>query len=456
MGNVKYILLIRALGPTYGTYSLPYGIIAIANYIHSHSEYRAIIVDRYKEFWRGINYITGIIKARDVRIVGISAMSSQRDDAVYMARHIKNDIPGVKVILGGIHFTAMPEDGLKHADAVVKGEGEKIFLSMTDAFFRNNADIKGIYRGESLVDLDEAGYPTREVLKKVLIKSGRGFLLMSSRGCPYECKFCLSRAIRDARMRYHSIESMFDYVELLAADFRIRNIFFTDDIFILRKDRILKFYDEFNKRGLSRYNIEFACFTHAGHGDMEVYSKLREIGFKSMAIGVEFGDDRILEINGKRQKTADVERTIRLITAAGIKLRCLFMIGGMGEDSSTIQKTISLAERLRKEHRCLVSFSLAQPLPGSEFFQEAEKYGRMIGKNCFQYSTRKISFLPEGMSKQELMGLYLKARLLDKKNIVRYFAESFHWHYFRRLFMDTVAGLYYKSAVAGRIEDSGR
>lgn len=446
MEKSSNILLIRALGPTYSTVNIPYGIISIANYVQRYSEHRVFLLDRYKDYWRGFRYIKKIIERFNIGIVGISALSSQKDDALYLTSMIKRNFSKTKVILGGIHFTAMPEEGLKYADAVVRGEGEKTFLRLVNEYIRF-AKIEGVHEGVPLKDLDKIGYPSKRVVEKFFKMPVPEFSIISSRGCPFVCKFCLSADLKSRIARYHSVESTLDYVEMLIKELSIKEIRFDDDIFILSKKRVIKFCEGLRKRNLMKYKIRFSCFAHSGYGDKEMYEKMYKSGFRKIRIGVEFGDKQVLKINNKLQSIANVERTIKIIVDAGIKPACLFMIGGMGDNKDSIEKTISVAKYFKNEYSVSLSFALAQPFPGSDFLREAEEYGQVVNKDYFNYSNKKVSFIPSGMNKGELYNLFMKARMIDKKNFVEYLRETFRVHYLVKAIFDFIVSLYFKKII---------
>lgn len=397
------VILVRARGRDDGNRALPFGILAIGSYLEKHG-FSVDIIDMVREQSNSHDVVRRIAEQRP-GIVGISAMTSQSGCAVELSRQIKDSVP-CKVVLGGVHFTVLPEEGLGAADAVVVGEGE---LAMLD-FCHNPDTIHGIVKGEQIHDLDDIPFPSEGRLRQ-LIRSDDVFCIFTSRGCPFNCLFCLGRSQRSSLVRSHSIDSVVDFVELVAQRFGIKAFFIEDDVFVLSKKRVLSFCDEVQKRGL---NLKFNCFTHVGKGDLETYRRMKEAGFDEISIGIESGNDDVLKAIKKSQTVAQARETVRLIRKAGLMPYPLFMLGNITETEETIRDTINLASELLSQGG-RATFSFAQPYPGSEFLRVAPQYGHLVSTDGTRYWHDMVSFVPHGLTEQKLVELMGEARRLLQK-----------------------------------------
>ncbi|TFF97360.1 MAG: hypothetical protein EU540_08905, partial [Promethearchaeota archaeon] len=128
-------------------------------------------------------------------VIGISAVTSQSYDAKLIIKKVREWMPNIIIIVGGVHFTAEPQDGLDYgADYVFRGEGEKSLLD-----FMNNGPLedKKIIWGEPLENLDDIPNLTMDDVEPYIEMLRWGpiyyFVLIGSRGCPYNCNFCLGK-----------------------------------------------------------------------------------------------------------------------------------------------------------------------------------------------------------------------------------------------------------------------
>lgn len=384
------LVLIRAHGKDDGNKALPFGLLSIAAYLQKYG-FSVEIVDRMKDY-TPISKCIRIIKDMSPRIIGISAMSSQSVDALLLGRKLK-EMLSAKIIYGGQHFTALPQEGLSFGDSVVRHEGEKIALQLCKA---DTANIKSVFEGEALSNLDDIPLPSDKLLKE-LFQGGDHFCLLTARGCYYKCVFC-KEATYKQHVRYHSIEYVCDYLEKVVKLFGIRSCFIADDIFTTDKDRVIRFCGEIKKRNLQ---LKFSCFTHANLNDMQMYKTMKDVGFYEIQIGIESGNDDVLKALKKRQTVQNCIKTIEIIKEAGLSPIPLFMIGNITETEATIKDTIELARRLRKV--CDYGwFSYAQPFPGTEFYDMAERYGKLINRNPSTYWNTRITFIPNGLTKSKM------------------------------------------------------
>ncbi len=161
---------------------------------------------------------------KDVDLVGISvdsktARRSYQIAAAYRAR-------GVKVVLGGIHPTAVPDEARGFADSVVLSEAEELWPELLRDFKRGA--LKPLYRG-ALPDLGGKPNPRRDLFRS---KKYIPFqVVQTMRGCPYPCEFCSVSTANGTTMRFRPVQEVLDELSLLS-----KLILFADDnVMIHRK-----------------------------------------------------------------------------------------------------------------------------------------------------------------------------------------------------------------------------
>lgn len=377
------LVLIRAHGRDDKFKAISFGLLDITSYLQKHG-FKIKVIDRHKN---KTPFSTTLKKIRywNPRYVGISAMTCQAEDALKLGRYIKRHL-SQPLIYGGLHFTTFAEEGLGERDIIVKGEGENALLEI----LKGNIDGKRIHTGESISDLDSIPLPEANLLRS-LNWNLRNFSLLTSRGCPFNCVFCLDKKYRYQKPRYRSIAYVLDLIELAKRTLGIQEFYILDEIFTSNQERVFAFCKEIEKRGLK---IKLHCQTHSGIKNIQMYKAMSKAGFTEVSMGVESGNNNVLKAINKRQTTEEIKETIEIIKKAGLRISVLLMVGNITETEKTIQDTINLAQELSLPGWA----SYAQPFPGSRFYEVTEKYGRLINKDAKTYFNDRISFIPHGLT----------------------------------------------------------
>lgn len=401
------IILIRAYGIDEGFKTLPFGILDITSYLEKFG-FGVEIIDRHNHKTSFLSILRNIAH-RNPRYVGISAMTHQAEDALKLGRYIRRHLK-IPLIYGGLHFTIFPEEGLDTGDIVVRGEGENAVLEILN----NRINGKRIYTSQQIVDLDSIPLPNENLIK-MLAWDHSSTSLLTSRGCPYNCHFCLDKKYRDTHMRYHSIEYALDFIELVKRSLRINDFFISDDIFTVNEKRVFDFCNGILKR---KINIKLGCFSRSGIDNIEMYRIMKKAGFYNILIGAESGNNNVLQAINKQQTVEEVRKTIEIIKKAGLDASATFMVGNITETEKTIKDTINFAKELSLS-RWYVGY--AQPYPGSRFYEIAKEHGTLINKDVKSYRNNKISFVPYGLSYSKLKKLYKEfiRALIPKKTLLR-------------------------------------
>ncbi len=378
------IILIRASGINGDLWSVPWGIINIASYLKKYG-YGVEVIERSIPCF--MSRVKEEIKGRNIAYVGISALASQAQDAEFLCKYLRR--MKKKIILGGLHYTTLPDEGLEIGDYVFKGEGEQSLLD-----FLEHGPTGRIYEAKPLLDLDEIPLPTEEMMHKFHLNR-EFFTIMTSRGCPYNCSFCLDKKYRFGRIRYHSPGYVCDLLEMFNKSFGISNFFIGDDIFITDKKRVIEICQEIKKRSLE---IKLTAFTHSGVDDLELYQEMKSAGFERISLGVESGSDAVLKAINKQQTVEQTRKTVEVIKKASLEAHTNFMVGNILETEESLKATLELAKELGP----LGFVSFAQPFPGTKFYETCAQYGRLINPNPKTYWNDRITFLPHGISKFKL------------------------------------------------------
>lgn len=306
----------------------------------------------------------------DGDIVAISAMTATVTWAYRFADSLRSR--GKRVVLGGIHPTALPEEAREHADVVVVGEAESVWAEvLKDA--RDNS-LKPFYYGERL-PLDDLPLPLAGILEGPY----KFRAVFTARGCPYRCSFCSVRKFFGDTIRYRPIEKVVEEVEKCTG-----KIYFNGDDNIWGGDirRSIELFSELAK-GPKRHWYGFGDLRAPQSRDGDSLLKAaRESGLFSVWAGWETSSGEGLKMyHASAKQGANREEAVRKIKDHGIDVVLFVVLGGRADRADDFDKTVELAERLGVSiHPVLLT-----PLPGTELYEEYKPF--LIKDRGWEYYT---------------------------------------------------------------------
>jgi anaerobic magnesium-protoporphyrin IX monomethyl ester cyclase len=327
--------------------------------------------------------------------LGISALTGHAiSDGLAMAGLAKTLRPEVPVIWGGWHptFAARQAAADPRVDVVVRGQGEHTIVELLDALEQRRpwTEIPGLtYRdGTAIVDTpDRAGDdlnafppPAYDLIDaQRYIQTGpdgsRNAATIFSRGCPYQCDFCL-----DSRQRWRglSMDRVRQDLEFWVLQQGANNIRFYDGNFFLGRPRLVEFSRMVLDSGLAgRFQ-----WTATGVGtrltrlDGDTLTLLHRAGCRQVAIGAESGSDELLQQITNKTTVEHTTEAVRLLTRHGIGQYLFFMVGFPEEPEDALEQTFRLIYRLGEINPDIeIQMNFCVPLPGSEMFRIALERG---------------------------------------------------------------------------------
>ena len=322
----------------------------------------------------------------EAEVVGIYCMVTMLDDCLWLARQLR---PGTALLMvGGPLPTCDPYAFIRDFDVVVRGEGETTVLELLLAYSSGTdfSTIPGItmLRKTSLdgngaeetistpdrpfiKDLDSLPFPARQLLpNQSYIQFGRkkyGYSIttvMSTRGCPYECEFC-SNVIFGGSYRERSATNVVDEVEQ-ALSFGYDRISFADDVFTLRKKRVLEVCTEIKQRGLQFY---WECLARVDSLDDATYMEMYAAGCRRVYFGIESGDDTILKLMNKKITAEQARHAVIAAHHAGLEVGAFFILFYPGETNHTVLNTLHFTTTLPLDY---LGLTMPYPLPGTKLY----------------------------------------------------------------------------------------
>jgi len=353
------------------------------------------------------------------KYLGISATTLSISHAASLADEIKKPLNNTKIIIGGPHLTAIPEETMERFrsfDFGVIGEGEETIkeLLQTLEHGRDIADIPGIIfrNNDNLLktaprapinDLDKIPFPAWDLLvdfpgryhpPPFRFKRLPAAYIVTTRGCPYKCIFC-DRSVFGNKCRGHSSEYILELIEHLYKNFGIREILIEDDTFITFKKRLTEVCEGIMASGMK---ISWSCLGRADAVTPDILSVMKKAGCWSISYGIETGDAEVMKFIGKLITLDQVEEAVRLTKKAGIHSKGFFIMGHPKDTNATIKKTIDFALKIPLDD---ISVSMMTPFPGSKLYQIASDYGT-FDNDWEKMNELDIVFVPKGMTKEDL------------------------------------------------------
>ena len=325
-----------------------------------------------------------------VDLVGITGFTAEMPSAYSIADNFRKK--SVKVVMGGVHVSAVPDEALKHADAVVIGEAELVWEKLLADFQRG--ELKQKYKADHLCDMKNMAIPRRELLDRSMYSGF--YTLQATRGCPFNCDYCAVTAFFGHEFRVRPVDEVIEEIK----GFDKREFFFMDDNIVGRpkyaKELFLKLIPLKVTWG-SQASITMAK-------DPELLELYAKSGGKYAFIGFESLSQKNLEKMHKGWNSAkDYKEAIRKIHGAGINIVGSFVFGLDEDDTSVFKTTFDF---LMETNMAAAQFHILTPLPGTVTYGILEKEGRIIDRDWAKYHTGEVVFQPKGMTAEQLQNGY--------------------------------------------------
>jgi radical SAM superfamily enzyme YgiQ (UPF0313 family) len=357
--------------------------------------------------------------------VAMECSTPSIDHDLASVRAIKALRPGTFVALMGSHATYFHRQILAdnpEVDAIIRGEFEitvretalalregKSLAEVAGLTWRDGAAIQATPDRPFDGDLDAWPYPARDIVpmekyQTAQYQGRKGTFMLSSRGCPYRCTFCLwpgTMVGRDFRARRP--EAVVAEMEHLVREHGVDDIYFDDDTMTIDRARMMEICRLIGERGLK---VHWISMGRVDTVDEEMLTAMRRAGCDNVYLGVESGSPEVLKRLKKGITLDQVERAFRAARRAGVKTQAFFMLGGPGETRETLKETIEFAIRLDPDN---AQFAAAVPYPGTEMYEESVRKGYLKAKTWEDYAARDIVLETETLSRLDLERARLEA-----------------------------------------------
>ncbi len=291
------------------------------------------------------------IAATSPHIAAFSCVTDNYRHQLQCAGMLKEIMPDVITVFGGIHPTAVPERVIRNpnVDCVAIGEAEESFITFlkegwrNDSFslpdnpipgliFKKEGKLVGEFKEGHLADLNALPFPHKFPFFAVLKGASYAYKIMTSRGCPYRCSYCCNSYLHMLRgrsvFRQRSVSDVIDELVDAMRRYPIKYISFIDDSFTTRSDWIFEFCEHYKKE----IGLPFSCVANPHYLDRRKAEALSAAGCVYVQIGVQsLSEDMCSEVLHRKSSNARIAEVIRDLKETGIMVHVDHMLGIPGD-----------------------------------------------------------------------------------------------------------------------------
>lgn len=354
-------------------------------------------------------------------VVGSTSVTMTFDNAIEVIKDVKRIDAGIKTVMGGPHVTFRYVETMlenPELDFIVKGEGEEAIVELVKAIesgsgfdginglvYRNGGDIEDTGVRNPGICADDWPVPARHLLPLGRYRAlGMAISMTSSRGCPFNCIFCVGRKMVGAKVRYRDPVKVVDELEYLST-LGFHQINMADDLFTANKKHCTAVCDEIMRRGIK---TKWTSFARVDTVSPEVLAKMKEAGCTAVSYGVESGVPEILKTIRKGITLDQVIEAVKMCTDVGMIPHASFILGLPGESKETVRQTVDFGEKI-KAMGVSHGFHLLAPFPGTQIRDEAENYGlKILTDDWREYHANRAIVETDEVNKDELDAIVLE------------------------------------------------
>jgi len=374
----------------------PIGMLYVATVVRDTGRHEVRLVDEA---------VDGLVSESDLEeadLVAVTCLSAQFQRALGIVRQARQ--LGKIVVMGGPHPTFQTREILSKGcvDYIVRGEGEQVFSELAASLEESGgkadpSKILGLSWRDGqgnvqdnppraiLEDIDTLPIPDRELLNIEAYKATKlekvhtATTLVTSRGCPYNCSFCISTRMTGRRWRPRSVDSIVQEIELLRDRYGFQGIFFVDDNLSASIPRLERLCRAMIER---RVGMRWWAMSRADTvvKNEKLMALMARSGCGTIFMGLESSSDAVLDSYGKESSVAIGAQAVRILHKHGIRSQTSFILGSPDEKVRDMRRTIDYAKRLNPK---VGQFSLLTPFPGAALWDELQ--GRILTKDWSLY-----------------------------------------------------------------------
>ncbi len=405
-------VLLYTLPPSGGDF-FPISLGYIAASLQAH-DIEAVIAEVEQITKRTGQEVANFVITYKPLAVGFSVYQANIKLALQLARIVKMIDPGIVVVFGGPQAGFMPKEALRQmrgVDVIMRGEAEFVWPALVRCIIANSdfTRVKGIVfmRSGAVIETSpaplagELDYLPSPYASNVFdLRQHEAAVMLTSRGCCFNCAFCYTPRAFGRRIRTHSTERVLADMSICVKA-RIRRFFFADPTFTFDKKRVASIMRGIIKR---RWKVEIWCETRADLMDRPLLALMAKAGVRYIAYGLESVDPRVNKALRKPIELDSFEKIIKLTREAGIEPEVFTLWALPGQSAASCFKTLDFLKRLGIK---MVGNSAGQQLHlffGTDIADAPSRYGiSLLKKRRPLYLSPGVDFVTEQMKRRDIV-----------------------------------------------------
>jgi radical SAM superfamily enzyme YgiQ (UPF0313 family) len=340
-------------------------------------------------------------------LVCISSITSTAPRAYELGDYYRRQ--GVPVVMGGAHSSFVVRESLDHADYVICGEGDEALPELV-ANLNSGGDLAGVQNlsyleGETLrqnpwrpflENLDDLPIPNYNLVHDWNARRGRRFVsIATSRGCPFNCRFCGVIKLFGRKYRYNSVDRVME--EIRQNGVKAHHVFFCDDNFTADRNRIKELCQRMLQENL---NIEWSAQVRVeAANDEELMELMARAGCYCVFVGLESINPATLKLYNKSQTVENIKDCVINFHRHGIRVHGMFVFGSEEDHYQVIRDTVKFSRQLDLDS---LQYLILTPIPGTPVYQELEDQNRIFCRDWSHYDGHHAVFQPRQLTPYEL------------------------------------------------------
>lgn len=346
-------------------------------------------------------------------LVGLGGLCTDYKFIKDATQLIRKSAPNIPIVYGGgiINHDAEYIFKLLQPDFCIIGEGEEVIVQLVNALKNGNTNFKqipnlGYWKDDkaqftelnyNYSNIDNRAFPDYEPfgIKELLDNHSltgawlyhytrpypRPMVIVTARGCPFNCTFCIHQ--RGAKYRARSIENILQEISSIYKQYEFNSLVILDELFAVNKPKMREFCTALlEAKEAHKWDFDWLFQTHPSASlDLETLELAKKAGCYFLAYGLESASPRVLASMNKRTKMSQIIEAIKAADAAGIGFGGNFIFGDLAETEETISETMEFfSQYCQGVH---ISLGGIAPYPGSKLFEDCEKRGIIHDKFKF-------------------------------------------------------------------------
>lgn len=400
-----------------------------------------------------VSYIDSVIQDLDMAAT-LEAAEKVKPDVVFMETTTPSidadcrsltalkEVTGATILVGGPHASYFHKEVLEDCpaiDVVIRHEFDTKITPVVSHLghlsevrgitYRENGSIFDNGDGEYEEDLDKIPFPDREVIPwhwyVEAWYSRQPFMnMMTSRGCPYHCAFCLWPQIMDGhKQRFRSLDNVFGEIHHLLDAYGVRELNIDEGTFTTNRKRVIEFCQRLRAE---KIKLIWTCNGRVDNLDDDMLEEMKKSGCKMIRLGVESGSQEVLDKIRKNLTLEQIEKGVRMVRKHGIQALGGFMFGFPYDSRESVEETIRFAKKLSPDQ---VQFSICMGYPGTSLYEYAKENDLLLARSFKEFDMT--------------YGPVMKTLDMERQDLEHILARAYREFYFRpRFFLQTLSNMW--------------